>query len=159
MIDKKQLDKQIDLIAYDILDNVISPLCNIPKRSIWADPFMANIGCYVGHRDKEISEEDEGQEVINAICEKYGIKSLYKTNDHYVVEIKPVYDEEFESPICVDWSLATIALYILLHGNRPDFYKECECDFCNIKNSCITGPYDNLICLDCDEKFSKGEIE
>jgi len=145
MIDKKELDKQIDLISYDILDNVISPLCDIPKGSIWADPFMASIECYLGHTDK--SEEDLEEIIKKEICKRYGIKSLYKTIDHFIVEIESVEDEEFESPICGDWSLATISLYILLHGNQPDFYKESECDFCDAKNSCIIGPYDNLICL------------
>ena len=157
MIDKKQLDKQIDLIAYDILDNVISPLCDMPKGSIWADPFLASIDCYTCNT--LIPEEELGNDIINKICKRYGIKSLYKTNDHYVVEIKPVYDEEFESPISTHWSLAEIALYLILHGNQSDFYKECECDYCNQQTSCITGPYDNLICLDCAEKFRKGEME
>jgi len=157
MIDKKELDKQIDLIANDILDNVISPFCNIPRGSIWADPFMASIDCYIGHKEEQLERS-----IINKICHRYGIKSLSETSTHYVLSTKTIeemYDEEFESPIQGNWSLAEIALYLILHGNRPDFYKECECDFCDEKNSCITGPYDNLICLDCAEKFHKGEIK
>lgn len=34
-----------------------------------------------------------------------------------------------------------------------------ECDFCPDTTILVQGPYDNLICMECVEKFSKGEIE
>lgn len=160
MIKKKELDKQINLITYDILDNVISHLCNIPKGRIWADPFMADISCYTQHTDEP--EEQLERMIKKEICKRYGIKSLYKTKDHFIIkieDIKNVEDEEFEVPICTDWSLASIALYILLYGDKPNFHSNAKCDICSQQTSTIIGPNDNLICLDCAEKFTKGEIE
>lgn len=150
MIDKKELYKQIDLIIYDVLDNVVSPICEIGK-GIWADPFMADITCYTQHReDSDIKEK----EIINTICKRYRVPSLQNGN-HFIMETKVTETNEYIAPLKIYWSLASIALYIILNGKATQFHSHYKCDFCGKDTSTVQGPYDNLICLDCCEDFIK----
>lgn len=100
MIDKKELYCELDRIAYEILDEIVSPVCEIPKGSIWADIFAADIACYA-------FEEEEEQEIIKRICDKYKIHSIC--------------EGEFIAPFEPWWPLSLIALYILINGEAEHF--------------------------------------
>ena len=134
-INKKHLIIHIDTICEDILDNVVSPICEI-NEGIWADIFMATLDTY--------GTEEQVEEMVKKICKRYGLPSLDK--------------DSFIPPIEGDMSLASLALYIFLYAERCKFYMIEECDFCGKHGSLICGPYDNLICLKCADKFDKGEI-
>lgn len=96
MIDKKELYKEIDRISYEILDEIISPVCKIPKGAIFADIFLADIGCYTS------GDENEEYEILDQICKKYKLESLD--------------EKEYLSPLAVYNTLASMALYIILFG-------------------------------------------
>ena len=159
-LNKKKIAFQINAISQDILDNVISPACDIPK-GIWADPFLTDITIYLGHTDNEYPEEQQIQTILKTICERYGIASLSPDGPHAVIKLgdETIEYNKFISPIDSYWTLASIALYIILYGKCSDFYMIEECDFCGKHGSLICGPYDNLICLNCKDDFIKGELK
>jgi len=105
MIDKKELYKEINKIAYEILDEIVSPICKIPKGRIWADLFHADICCYA-------MGDKENEQIFEEINKKYNLGFDYKlVNDDGS-------EEHIPAPITDRWSLASIALYIIL--NRED---------------------------------------
>jgi len=104
MIDKKELYKEIDKISYEILDEIVSPICEIPKGSIWADLFSADIGCYTN------GDEKENDEIFEEINKKYKLGLDYiclNTEDDSRKNVPVPFDDK--------WPLALIALHILLH--------------------------------------------
>lgn len=97
-MNKTELYNTISDLCYEIIDEIICPVTGIEPGTVWADIFMADIGCYT------FGEEAEEEAILCKICQKYEIDSLD--------------DENFVSPIDGRWELATIALYILLYGEH-----------------------------------------
>jgi hypothetical protein len=97
MVDKNELNKSLQRISYEILDEIISPVCKIRSGSVVANPFVADIDCYTGgYKDLE-------NEVIKRIHDKYNVDWMD--------------DEKQASPIEIYQPLITVALYILLYGD------------------------------------------
>ncbi|MHA1437967.1 MAG: hypothetical protein ACTSPD_10355 [Promethearchaeota archaeon] len=94
-IDKKELKNAIGSIGYDILDNIVSPICGI--EGIIADLYLATLLDYTLGEDSP-----ENDKIIKTICERYKLEYLDDEN-----EIPPIYP---------DMSIALIALYILENG-------------------------------------------
>jgi len=86
MIKKEELSKYIGNIGYDIIDNIISPVCGIDK--VIADLYLADIQTYT------FGDKKENNKIIKQVEKKYNIKLEY-----------PKYF--LETP------LALLALYIL----------------------------------------------
>lgn len=68
MHSKLELYKELRLIAYDILDNIISPICEIPKGTIWADLWLADIECYC------MDDDQQREKILTAIEERYQLE-------------------------------------------------------------------------------------
>lgn len=141
MIDKKELYSEIDNLVYEILDEIVCPVTDLTPGTIWADSFMADIACYT------MGEEDQDEEILKRIGERYGLPSLS--------------DEEFISPLDAGWSLASIALYILLKGEYKPFVIEnanirCLCTLEDKGNGCCVKPLDGYLVPNKNCKECKG---
>jgi hypothetical protein len=65
---KIELYRELSKIAHEILDEIVSPACGIPKGSIWADLWLADLECYC-------MEDDEAREkILTGIEERYNLK-------------------------------------------------------------------------------------
>ena len=96
MINKKELSKHIGSIGYDILDEIVSPVCGI--GAIMADLYLAEINTYTS------CDEKENKKIFKLISKKYNIKM----------------DKEYfsEAPI------ALLALYIMEESDYfGNYYK------------------------------------
>ena len=72
--DYKVFLKEIDRISYDILDNIVSKICEIGP--IMADIYLADIGCYT------FNDEEEFEKIRTAIQKRYKLdpkKQLVET--------------------------------------------------------------------------------
>lgn len=115
MIDKNELGNLVFAICNDILDECVSPVMDIPKGSIWADPMIADIGCYT------FGDEKEEDEIINKICMRYKLVSMTHNDMHMVLDkdtLKP--PEDYVAPIDAGMPLALMALYIIMEGVLPN---------------------------------------
>lgn len=94
---EKQLEtyKKIERIAYEILDEIISPVCGI--GDIWVDIHLANIGCY--------ADETEEKQIFKLIGEKYKLQN---------------YNKEYDYPYNSFDSLFTIATVVLTEGESNE---------------------------------------
>lgn len=65
----KQLVDRVVKLAYEVLNDVILPMCDI--EGAFADPYLASIDCYTcsirGNEDKL------EQEIVDAIIKKYNL--------------------------------------------------------------------------------------
>jgi hypothetical protein len=65
---KMELYRELSRLAHEILDEIVSPACGIPKGSIWADLWLADLECYC-------MEDDVARErILTAIEERYSLK-------------------------------------------------------------------------------------
>lgn len=91
MINKDELKRMIVAISYDILDEVVSPVCHIPKGGIVANVFLADLGCYT------IGDEEEEKQLDKELRKRYSL------------------DEHVDLPMYVP--VASIALSVILFGH------------------------------------------
>lgn len=94
-IDKNELKQMTGSIGYDILDNIVSPICGI--SGIMANLYLATILDYTMDED-----DPDTDKIIEEICKRYKLEYLD--------------DEKTVPPIFADMPIALIALYILENG-------------------------------------------
>jgi hypothetical protein len=88
---KEKINLLIVGISYEILDEIVSPICGIEKGGILADLNLATLDCYY------IGENDERLQILNEIASRFKIRR----------ELLSAID---------DAPLAFIALNIILEG-------------------------------------------
>jgi len=89
---KEELSKYIDKIGYEIIDDIISPMCGI--SDVIADLYLADIQTYEYDEKKAIR-------IAEKVFKKYGIKNGY-------------------AEIFIDKPIALLALFILEESNYLD---------------------------------------
>lgn len=100
MINKQELQYAIDSVAIYILDEVVSPHCDIPKGTISCDTYQTELNEFL---------DDE--------CMIKGEEIMLKT-------ITRKYQLPLEAPDYLEClPIAEIALYVLTHGKYNDDYK------------------------------------
>ena len=70
----KQLVYRVIELAYEVLNDVILPMCGI--KEVFADPYLASIDCYtcsVTSATQSINDEVLEQEIVDAIIKKYNL--------------------------------------------------------------------------------------
>ena len=75
MINKKELSKLIGQIGYEILDEIIAPVCGI--EGIIADLYLADMACYT------MGDEENEKKIIDKIIERY---KLYRTDAELIID-------------------------------------------------------------------------
>lgn len=95
MITKNEMSKHVGNIGYDILDNIVGPVCGI--SGIFADLYLADIETYT-------YEDKEQKKIFKLISKKYEVNINWG--------------------IFCNKPIALIALYIMEEGNYfENFYK------------------------------------
>jgi hypothetical protein len=71
---RKELVEALSKIAYDILDNIVSPVCSIPRGTIWADLWLADLECYC------MEDDQEREKILVGIQERYSLNEQDMNN-------------------------------------------------------------------------------
>lgn len=99
-IEKELVSKAVGQIGYDIIDNIISPICGV--SGVFADLYLADISIYT-------DSEEQGQEVIKAIYERY------KMPIDEVIDVE-TNKSSYRFSVQDSWPIALIVLLILEEG-------------------------------------------
>ena len=99
MLNKKEIYHELMRISYEILDEIVSPVCGIPKGTIVADIWLADLECYI------MDDSQEREKIYEEIKKKYQIS-----------------DDEMDAYVDSYTPLIQIALFIYLRSGKetPD---------------------------------------
>ena len=81
-MEKNEVYHALSKICYEILDEIVSPVCEIPKGTIWADIWLADLECYI------LDDEKAREEIYKRIKEKYQISD--DEMDYYIDSYTPL---------------------------------------------------------------------